>query len=124
VTQPLNLKCGILVSSLCFFECNLYRYSAVRMREVLSHERANDIAEQHLDLNRHALEAQRLNLNVITESNSIHSQANCIAATVGASPSLSPPYTLSIFSFASSFPHPPFLLTVCPHPPSLILLLF
>ena len=55
---------------------------AVRMREVLSSERANDIAEQHLDLNRRALETQRLNLNVITESNTIHSRANNIAATV------------------------------------------
>jgi hypothetical protein len=32
---------------------------AVRMREVMSTERANDIAEQHLDLNRRALETQR-----------------------------------------------------------------
>ena len=54
---------------------------AVRMREVLSSERANDIAEQHLDLSRLTLETQRLNISAIAESNQIQFKANSIAAT-------------------------------------------
>ena len=53
---------------------------AVRMREVLSSERANDIAEKNLDLSARALETQRLNLSVLSENNELHSRANVIAA--------------------------------------------
>mmetsp|Transcript_11090 Transcript_11090/g.46264 ORF Transcript_11090/g.46264 Transcript_11090/m.46264 type:complete len:463 (-) Transcript_11090:1421-2809(-) len=52
---------------------------AVRMREVLSSERANDIAEKRLDLSARALEAQRLNLDAAHEANELHSEANTIA---------------------------------------------
>ena len=52
---------------------------AVRMREVLSSERANDIAEKRLTLSARALEAQRLNLDVANEANELHSEANTIA---------------------------------------------
>ena len=52
---------------------------AVRMREVLSSERANDIAEKRLDLSHRALEAQRLNLNHMADANELHSEANTIA---------------------------------------------
>ena len=53
---------------------------AVRYREVLSSERANDIAEKHLCLNQRALETQRLNLNVLSEKNQLHHEANSLAA--------------------------------------------
>ena len=53
---------------------------AVRYREVLSSERANDIAEKHLSLNQRALETQRLNLNVLSEKNQLHHEANSLAA--------------------------------------------
>ena len=52
---------------------------AVRYRRVLSSERANDIAEKHLRLNKLTLETQRLNLNVLSENNSIHVDANVLA---------------------------------------------
>ena len=52
---------------------------AVRMREVLSSERANDIAEKRLTLSARALEAQRLNLDAAHEANELHSEANTIA---------------------------------------------
>ena len=53
---------------------------AVRYREVLSSERANDIAEKHLSLNQRALETQRLNLNVLSEKNQLHHESNSLAA--------------------------------------------
>ena len=53
---------------------------AVRMREVLSSERANDIAEKRLDMSARALEAQRLNLDVLHESNALNRSANALAA--------------------------------------------
>ena len=53
---------------------------AVRMREVLSSERANDIAEKNLHLSARALETQRLNLSVLSENNEVHSRANVLAA--------------------------------------------
>mgnify|MGYP000025107953 FL=1 len=53
---------------------------AVRYREVLSKEKANDIAEKHLSLSHKALETQKLNLNVLSENNAIHNEANMLAA--------------------------------------------
>jgi hypothetical protein len=53
---------------------------AVRYRQILSSERANAIAEERLSLNRCALETQRLNVNVLTESNKLRREANSYAA--------------------------------------------
>jgi hypothetical protein len=40
VTQPLKLKCDFLLSTLCFFKCNLCRYDPVIMSLIDNFENA------------------------------------------------------------------------------------